>query len=67
MQLDDRLYKTEHIANGRLRLLEIDPEKCRRIDSSPSSRGDSLLAMPHFIHASATYNLDRRPFDETDR
>ena len=27
MQLDDRLYKTEHIANGRLRLLEIDPEK----------------------------------------
>jgi hypothetical protein len=27
MQLDDRLYKTEHIANGRLRLLEVDPEK----------------------------------------
>jgi len=27
MQVDDRLYKTEHIANGRLRLLEIDPEK----------------------------------------
>jgi hypothetical protein len=27
MQLSDRLYKTEHIANGRLRLLEIDPEK----------------------------------------
>jgi hypothetical protein len=27
MQLGDRLYKTEHIANGRLRLLEIDPEK----------------------------------------
>ena len=26
MQLGDRLYKTEHIANGRLRLLEIDPE-----------------------------------------
>jgi hypothetical protein len=24
MQLGDRLYKTEHIANGRLRLLEID-------------------------------------------
>ncbi len=27
MQLGDRLYKTEHVANGRLRLLEIDPEK----------------------------------------
>jgi hypothetical protein len=27
MQLGGRLYKTEHIANGRLRLLEIDPEK----------------------------------------
>jgi len=27
MQLDDRLYKTEHIANGRLRLLEVDPGK----------------------------------------
>ena len=27
MLLGDRLYKTEHIANGRLRLLEIDPEK----------------------------------------
>jgi hypothetical protein len=27
MQVGDRLYKTEHIANGRLRLLEIDPEK----------------------------------------
>jgi len=27
MQMGDRLYKTEHIANGRLRLLEIDPEK----------------------------------------
>jgi hypothetical protein len=27
MQLGDRLYKTEHIANGRLRLLEIDPGK----------------------------------------
>jgi hypothetical protein len=27
MQLGDRLYKTEHIANGRLQLLEIDPEK----------------------------------------
>jgi hypothetical protein len=27
IQLGDRLYKTEHIANGRLRLLEIDPEK----------------------------------------
>lgn len=27
IQLGDRLYKTEHIANGRLRLLEIDPER----------------------------------------
>lgn len=27
IQLGDRLYKTEHIANGRLRLLEIDSEK----------------------------------------
>ena len=27
MQVEDRLYKTEHIANGRLRLLEVDPEK----------------------------------------
>ena len=27
MQVGERLYKTEHIANGRLRLLEIDPEK----------------------------------------
>ena len=27
IQMGDRLYKTEHIANGRLRLLEIDPEK----------------------------------------
>ena len=27
MQLGYRLYKTEHIANGRLRLLEVDPEK----------------------------------------
>ena len=27
MQLGDRLYKTEHIANGRLRLLEVDPQK----------------------------------------
>lgn len=27
MQVGDRLYKTEHIANGRLRLLEIDPDK----------------------------------------
>jgi hypothetical protein len=27
MHLSDRLYKTEHIANGRLRLLEIDPVK----------------------------------------
>jgi hypothetical protein len=27
MQLGDRLYKTEHIANSRLRLLEIDPDK----------------------------------------
>ena len=27
MQLSNRLYKTEHIANGRQRLLEIDPDK----------------------------------------
>ena len=27
IQMGDRLYKTEHIANGRLRLLEIDPGK----------------------------------------
>ena len=27
IQLGDRLYKTEHIVNGRLRLLEVDPEK----------------------------------------
>lgn len=27
MQLGDRLYKTEHIVNGRLRLLEVDPDK----------------------------------------
>ncbi|NWF71561.1 MAG: hypothetical protein HXY51_00750 [Nitrospirae bacterium] len=27
LQLGDRLYKTEHIANGRLRLIEIDPGK----------------------------------------
>jgi hypothetical protein len=27
IQLGDRLYKIEHIANGRLRLLEIDPDK----------------------------------------
>jgi hypothetical protein len=27
IQLGDRLYKTEHIANGRLRLVEIDSEK----------------------------------------
>lgn len=27
MHLRDRLYKTEHIGNGRLQLLEIDPEK----------------------------------------
>ena len=27
MQLGNRLYKTEHIANGRLRLLEVDPGK----------------------------------------
>jgi hypothetical protein len=27
MHLSDRLYKTEHIANGRLQLLEIDPDK----------------------------------------
>ncbi|MDN5942002.1 MAG: hypothetical protein L0H94_08985 [Nitrospira sp.] len=27
IQLGDRLYKIEHIANGRLRLLEVDPDK----------------------------------------
>ncbi len=27
MQIGERLYKTEHITNGRLRLLEIDPDK----------------------------------------
>lgn len=27
MQLGDRVYKTEHIANGRLKLLEVDPAK----------------------------------------
>jgi hypothetical protein len=27
MHLGDHLYKTEHSANGRMRLLEIDPEK----------------------------------------
>jgi hypothetical protein len=27
IQMGDRLYKTEHIANGRLRLLEVDPAK----------------------------------------
>ncbi len=27
MQMGTRLYKTEHIANGRLRLLEVDPNK----------------------------------------
>ena len=27
IQLGDRLYKIEHIANGRLRLLEINPDK----------------------------------------
>jgi hypothetical protein len=27
MQLEDRLYKTEHIANGRIKLFEVDPAK----------------------------------------
>ncbi|HJS67292.1 MAG TPA: hypothetical protein VJ760_08205 [Nitrospiraceae bacterium] len=27
IQLGNRLYKTEHIVNGRLRLLELDPDK----------------------------------------
>lgn len=27
MHVGNRLYKTEHIANGRLRLLEVDPKK----------------------------------------
>jgi len=27
MQLGNRLYKTEHVSNGRLRLIEVDPAK----------------------------------------
>lgn len=27
IQMGDRLYKTEHIANGRLQLVEVDPDK----------------------------------------
>ena len=27
LQLGNRIYKTEHIANGRLKLLELDPDK----------------------------------------
>lgn len=27
MQVGDRLYKTEHVGNGRLKLLEVDPRK----------------------------------------
>jgi hypothetical protein len=27
IQMGDRVYKTEHIANGRLRLVEVDPDK----------------------------------------
>jgi hypothetical protein len=27
IQMGDRLYKTEHIANGRLQLIEVDPDK----------------------------------------
>ncbi len=27
IQMGDRLYKTEHVANGRLRLIEVDPDK----------------------------------------
>jgi hypothetical protein len=27
IQMGDRLYKTEHIANGRLQLVEINPDK----------------------------------------
>jgi hypothetical protein len=30
IQLGDRLYKTDHIANGRLRLVELDPDKMPR-------------------------------------
>lgn len=30
IQIGDRLYKTDHIGNGRLRLVEIDPDKMPR-------------------------------------
>ena len=30
IQIGDRIYKTDHIGNGRLRLLELDPDKMPR-------------------------------------
>lgn len=30
MQIRDRIYKTDHIGNGRLRLVELDPDKMPR-------------------------------------
>lgn len=30
IQIGDRLYKTDHIGNGRLRLVELDPDKMPR-------------------------------------
>ncbi len=30
IQIGDRLYKTDHLANGRLRLVELDPDKMPR-------------------------------------
>jgi len=30
MQIHDRIYKTDHIGNGRLRLVELDPDKMPR-------------------------------------
>ena len=30
IQIGDRIYKTDHIANGRLRLVELDPDKMPR-------------------------------------
>jgi hypothetical protein len=30
VQIGDRIYKTDHIGNGRLRLIELDPDKMPR-------------------------------------
>jgi hypothetical protein len=30
IQIGDRIYKTDHIGNGRLRLVELDPDKMPR-------------------------------------